>query len=91
MFPLFSRDMVFMTIEQMYVCFDARKCVSSARSCILAMLAFFARCDEIHPLLLGTHTETFSKAALQLLPDILLEGLGIEAFGSIALLVSFSF
>lgn len=86
-FPLFSRDIVFGTIGQVYLTLGARICVASGRSIILSMLSFFSRVEQRHPSLLDSNPSIFSQAALDLLPDIFMEGLSLGAFGAISLLV----
>lgn len=87
-FPVWSRDMLVQGIEQVYDSLDAHVCVSSGRALVFTMLSFFSTCDQRNPWLHESSEATFSEAALQLLPDILREGLSIGGFGAIASMVS---
>jgi hypothetical protein len=88
MFPVFSRHIAVLGIEEVYAAFDEQVCLSSGRALIFSMLAFFSRCNQRHLCLLEVSPEAFSRAALQLLPDILFEGLSLVRFGAIAVMVS---
>jgi hypothetical protein len=88
-FPVFSRDIAFIGIEQVYQSLDANICVSSGRATIFTMIAFFSIGDSRHPWLSEQDGHTFSDAALQLLPEILREGVTLGGFGAVSIMVSF--